>query len=121
MRAGRVSHDGRSRHLPGTRIGPDTRVRPHRSPAIPITAYVSTYAPHRCGIATFTHDLASSAGPHHVVALHPPSGPDAYPREVRHRIRRDVLSDYLVVADALNASGTDVVSIQHEYGIWGGD
>ena len=76
--------------------------------------------PHRCGIATFTHDLASSAGPHHVVALHPPSGPDAYPREVRHRIRRDTLADYLVVADALNASGTDVVSIQHEYGIWGG-
>ena len=29
-------------------------------------------------------------------------------------------ADYLVVADALNASGTDVVSIQHEYGIWGG-
>jgi glycosyltransferase involved in cell wall biosynthesis len=76
--------------------------------------------PHRCGIATFTHDLASSAGPHHVVALHPPSGPDAYPREVRHRIRRDVLSDYHAVAGALNASGTDVVSIQHEYGIWGG-
>ena len=25
------------------------------------------------------------------------------------------------VADALNASGDDVVSIQHEYGIWGGD
>ena len=76
--------------------------------------------PHRCGIATFTHDLAASAGPHHVVALHPPTGPDAYPREVRHRIRRDTLADYHVVADALNASGTDVVSIQHEYGIWGG-
>ena len=69
----------------------------------------------------FTHDLASSSGHHQIVALHPPSGPAVYPSEVRHRIRRDEHSDYLRVADALNASGTDVVSIQHEYGIWGGD
>jgi glycosyltransferase involved in cell wall biosynthesis len=40
---------------------------------------------------------------------------------VRHRIRRDEHGDYLRVAEALNASATDVVSIQHEYGIWGGD
>ena len=43
-----------------------------------------------------------------------------YPTEVRHRIRRDVQHDYLAVADAVNASSIDVVSIQHEYGIWGG-
>jgi glycosyltransferase involved in cell wall biosynthesis len=77
--------------------------------------------PHHCGIATFTRDLASSAGHHQVVALHPLSGPSVYPSEVRHRIRRDEHADYLRVADALNASATDVVSIQHEYGIWGGD
>ncbi len=43
-----------------------------------------------------------------------------YPTEVRHRIRRDVQHDYIAVADAVNASSIDVVSIQHEYGIWGG-
>ncbi len=84
------------------------------------TAFVSTYAPHRCGIATFTRDLASSVGPHQVVALHPVSGPAAYPSVVRHRIRRDSRSDYLAAAAALNASDVEVVSIQHEYGIWGG-
>ena len=85
------------------------------------TAFVSTYAPHRCGIATFTSDLASAVGPHQVVALHPVSGPAAYPSVVRHRIRRDSRGDYLAAAAALNASDVEVVSIQHEYGIWGGD
>ncbi len=74
------------------------------------TAFVSTYAPHRCGIATFTRDLASSVGPHQVVALHPVSGPAVYPSVVRHRIRRDSHGDYLVVAAQLNASDVDVVS-----------
>lgn len=84
------------------------------------TAIVSTYAPHRCGIATFASDLAESIGDHEVVALHPASGPSVYPRVVRHRIRRDSPADYAHVADVLNASPVDVVSIQHEYGIWGG-
>ncbi len=83
--------------------------------------FVSTYPPRRCGIATFTLDLAGATGGRDVVALHPPDGPDVYPIEVRHRIRRDVRGDYLRVARALNASDARVVSIQHEYGIWGGD
>ena len=40
--------------------------------------------------------------------------------EVRHRIRRDVQADYVSAARALGDCGADVVSIQHEYGIWGG-
>ncbi len=32
-----------------------------------------------------------------------------------------MLADYLAVAESLNSSAVDVVSIQHEYGIWGGD
>jgi glycosyltransferase involved in cell wall biosynthesis len=39
---------------------------------------------------------------------------------VGHRIRREVPGDYLRAATWLDASGSDVVSIQHEYGIWGG-
>ena len=85
------------------------------------TAFVSTYAPHRCGIATFTHDLATAVGQREIVALHPVGEPGPYPAEVRHRIRRDEQADYGSVARALNASGVDVVSIQHEYGIWGGN
>ena len=82
--------------------------------------FVATYPPRRCGIATFTRDLAAATGEHVIVALHPPDGPDVYPIEVQHRIRRDVRSDYMGVAMALNQSDTAVVSVQHEYGIWGG-
>src|SRR5665811_1710733 len=105
--------------------GPTRRVpkaaRHDRSYAIPKTAYVSTYAPHRCGIATFTYDLATTVGEREIVALHPADEPGPYPAEVRHRIRRDVQADYVAVARALNDCGVDVVSIQHEYGIWGGN
>jgi glycosyltransferase involved in cell wall biosynthesis len=85
------------------------------------TAFVSTYAPHRCGIATYTFDLASEVGGREIVALHPSGASSAYPPEVHHRIRRDVRADYISVARALNACGVEVVSIQHEYGIWGGE
>ncbi|HET9682239.1 MAG TPA: glycosyltransferase family 4 protein [Candidatus Limnocylindrales bacterium] len=44
----------------------------------------------------------------------------AYPRQVRHLVRKDHRDDYLTTARALNRS-VDVVSIQHEYGIWGGE
>jgi glycosyltransferase involved in cell wall biosynthesis len=86
----------------------------------PANVFVATYPPRRCGIATFTRDLADAAGEHEIVVLHPPDGPDVYPIEVTHRIRRDVRSDYLRVAWSLNRSDARVVSIQHEYGIWGG-
>jgi glycosyltransferase involved in cell wall biosynthesis len=85
------------------------------------TVFVATYPPRRCGIATFTRNLADSAGDHEIAALHAPGDPDVYPSEVRHRIRRDVLADYLEVARKLNRSSVGVVSVQHEYGIWGGD
>ena len=77
--------------------------------------------PRRCGIATFTHDLAAATGDLQIVALQPPDGPPAYPSEVRNVIRRDHREDYLRVAMALNRSDARVVSVQHEYGIWGGD
>jgi glycosyltransferase involved in cell wall biosynthesis len=84
------------------------------------TAFVSTYLPHRCGIATFTSDLAAAVGRPEIVALHPAGEPGPYPAEVRRRIRRDAREDYALVAGALDRSNVDVVSIQHEYGIWGG-
>jgi glycosyltransferase involved in cell wall biosynthesis len=44
----------------------------------------------------------------------------AYPDEVRHVIRTERREDYLDTARALNRS-VDIVSVQHEYGIWGGE
>jgi glycosyltransferase involved in cell wall biosynthesis len=43
-----------------------------------------------------------------------------YPIEVHHRIRRDEPDDYRQTAEALSRC-VGVVSIQHEYGIWGGE
>ena len=84
------------------------------------TALVATYPPRHCGIASFTHDLARATGTTSVVALHAPGTPVIYPMEVRHRIRRDVAADYPRTARALARDGVELVSIQHEYGIWGG-
>ncbi len=84
------------------------------------TAFVSTYPPQRCGIATFTSDLAAAVGDREIVALQPPVKPGFYPAEVTLRITRDVAADYLTAARWIDARPFDVVSVQHEYGIWGG-
>lgn len=87
--------------------------------AIVRTAFVATYPPRRCGIASFTTDLAEATGARTIAALHPAGDPLVYPAAVRHLIRKDDRPDYIKTAHALNAS-VDVVSVQHEYGIWGG-
>ncbi|MHB8400095.1 MAG: glycosyltransferase [Candidatus Limnocylindrales bacterium] len=55
-----------------------------------------------------------------IVALHPPEQTSPYPFEVHHLIRRDEPFDYVRTARSLGAC-VDLVSIQHEYGIWGDD
>ena len=105
------------------RDGPPERTltTPKRSHAIVRTAFVSTYPPRHCGIAAFTSDLAANTSNREVVALHLPEQPTSmYPIEVHHRIRRDEPDDYLRTAEALRRC-VGVVSIQHEYGIWGGE
>ena len=100
-----------------------TAVPPVRQPRRSVirTAFVATYPPRRCGIATFTHDLASVVGGGEVVVLDPPDHRGPYPPEVHHRIRRDEPSDYARAANTLRHCRIDVVSVQHEFGIWGGD
>src|SRR5262245_15271272 len=89
-------------------------------------AFVGDYLPRKCGIATFTHDLhASVAGRFpdaecFVVPVNDrPEGYD-YPPEVRFEIDEPDLESYLRAADFLNFANTDVVCLQHEYGIYGG-
>ncbi len=94
--------------------------------AIPV-AFVGTYGPRRCGIATFTADLAAAVAGHDrralpmVLAVTEPSGQYQYPAEVKFEIRQNVKADYARAAEFVNYSPVRMVSVQHEYGIFGGD
>jgi glycosyltransferase involved in cell wall biosynthesis len=95
------------------------------------TAFVSTYPPRLCGIATFTRDLSRAIAAADrsvgttILAMtdHAESAtdPHAFPECVRFQIRRGVKDDYASAADFVNYSDIRLVSIQHEYGIFGGD
>ncbi|MEP7158157.1 MAG: glycosyltransferase family 4 protein [Chloroflexota bacterium] len=87
---------------------------------IATTAFVSTYPPQKCGIAAFTAELAASVGDREIVALQPSAKVGFYPAEVSHRIARDVPADYVSAANWIDSRSFGVVSIQHDYSIWGG-
>jgi glycosyltransferase involved in cell wall biosynthesis len=56
-----------------------------------------------------------------VLAVTEPSGQYQYPAEVKFEIRQNIKADYARAAEFVNFSHTRLVSIQHEYGIFGGD
>src|SRR5688572_4423827 len=91
------------------------------------TAFVSTYPPRLCGIATFTRDLAQAVAAADrkvgttILAMTDKADPHTFPDCVRFEIRRGVKDDYASAADFVNYSDIRLVSIQHEYGIFGGD
>jgi glycosyltransferase involved in cell wall biosynthesis len=99
---------------------------PSNLEALRSIALIGSYVPRRCGIATFTADLASglavaSGGMHvEIVAMNDDRSGHDYPSEVEFEVGQNELADYRVAADHLNASRIDVVSVQHEYGIFGG-
>ena len=90
-------------------------------------AFIGNHLPRRCGIATFTHDLHHAVATNRpdlhtsVVAMTDAGGIYDYPSAVSCNIRDDVVADYANAAGAINAGHFDVVSLQHEYGIFGGE
>jgi len=89
-------------------------------------AFLGNYAPRCCGIATFTQDLRSAvmqANPRLRAPVAMVSDdPKAYscPDEVEIVLPEKDRAAYTSVADELNRSGVDAISLQHEYGIYGG-
>ena len=89
-------------------------------------AIVGNYPPRRCGIATFTQDLHRAlqlAAPDRAclaVAVSDAHGPYPYPAEVSIEIDQDDISSYAAAAERLNRAGIAAVSLQHEFGIYGG-
>jgi glycosyltransferase involved in cell wall biosynthesis len=89
-------------------------------------AFVGDYLPRKCGIATFTADLRGSVAEVYpdaqclVVPVNDNEGGYDYPPEVRFEIAEQDAASYRRAADFLNLSNVDVVSLQHEFGIFGG-
>jgi polysaccharide biosynthesis protein PslF len=83
--------------------------------------HISTFSPTQCGIATYTEDLI-----HHLKGVgslkvriiydneEPQSGFD-------NTIVIGNINTYETAIESINNSGVDVVSLQHEFGIYGGD
>ena len=90
-------------------------------------AYVSTFPPRKCGIATFTADLVNSVSrlnkleDQKVISIDGRRIFKPVYGGVQHKIGRDFIEDYSLMADFLNHSSVNVVNIQHEFGIFGGE
>jgi len=95
-------------------------------PDLKRVAFIGNYLPRQCGIATFTTDLSeafSKAFPDiHSVVLAMNDTPEgyAYPEQVRYELRQNNLFDYERAANFLNQQAVDAISLQHEFGIFGG-
>ncbi len=90
-------------------------------------AFIGNSLPRRCGIATFTSDLQRAVAERRpdletsIVAMTDCGHTYAYPAKVIAQIRDERPADYLAAADVLNAGHIDIVSLQHEFGIFGGE
>jgi len=87
-------------------------------------AFLSTYPPRECGLATFTQDLLMelkkipSTQQSKIVAI----SIDAiqYDDDVILELQQYDKDSYIKIANALNNSDIELLVIEHEYGIYGG-
>jgi glycosyltransferase involved in cell wall biosynthesis len=96
-------------------------------------AYISTYPPRECGIATFNYNLMRAINANFpkrkiidsgfVVALNDSEDLDEYeyPDEVKYVIRQNNQKDYIRAANYVNNSTVDACILEHEFGIYGGE
>jgi glycosyltransferase involved in cell wall biosynthesis len=90
-------------------------------------AYLSSYPPRECGIATFAKDLIDAVDrlnefePAMVIAMNEEETIYAYDKKVKGQIERDHVDDYVRAADYINSSKADLVNLQHEFGLFGGE
>jgi len=119
--------------MPCVSLAPDSLAPVSLTPVAPSAAdpvsiaFIGTYVPRCCGIATFTRDLRAAVAAHRpnvktwVVPVTDPGSRYDYPAEARFECTEDDLESYRRAAEFLNLSNVDVVSLQHEYGIFGGE
>lgn len=87
-------------------------------------AFLSTYPPRECGIATFTQDLfrelkkntGLNAG---IIAISDANY--SYDSDVLFDLKQHDRASYIDVAQRINSSDIDLLVVEHEYGIYGGE
>jgi glycosyltransferase involved in cell wall biosynthesis len=90
-------------------------------------AVIGNSLPRRCGIATYTTDLKNAIAISRedietcIVAMTDRGQAYDYPPAVAFQIKDGNIEDYMRAADFLNAGRYDVVCLQHEFGIFGGE
>jgi len=90
-------------------------------------AFLGTFAPRECGIATFTKDLIDSIdllgefAPARVISVNEIETIYDYGNRVKQQIRQDFEEDYIQAAKYINLSRINAVNVQHEFGIYGGE
>lgn len=90
-------------------------------------ALIGNYPPRQCGIATFTSDIRQAfidAHPNVRITTFAMNDNDAaydYSDDVTHHIRQHDRDAYIKAAELINNSDAQVLNIQHEFGIFGGD
>ena len=94
-------------------------------------ALLGNYPPKACGIGTFTNSVARAVLSNlntdeitdyaEVIAMEDPGDHHDYPKEVTRTIATDELGAYREMATYLNENDFDLLVLQHEYGIFGGD
>ncbi|MBZ4647100.1 MAG: polysaccharide biosynthesis protein PslF [Petroclostridium sp.] len=88
-------------------------------------AFLSTYPPRECGLATFTQDLINELD--NVKLLNTPKivavSNDKYHYDEKVIVELDQFDrqNYIDLAEKLNQSDIDLLVIEHEYGIFGGE
>ena len=88
-------------------------------------AFLSTFPPRECGIATFAEDLITSIDKIGIINTQVIAISDSencvYDKKVIAEIGQTNRNDYIEMAKRLNNSNIDLLVIEHEYGIYGGE
>ena len=107
-------------------VGRDGTEDNMQEPMVQKIAVIGGYLPRQCGIATFTTDLCESLAREYpdasvyALPMNDISAGYDYPDRVRFELGQDDMRAYHQGADFLNHLNVDVISLQHEYGIFGG-
>ena len=89
--------------------------------------FLGSFPPRECGIATFTKDVVDSfdarfATKSEIIAIDEPGGETrSYGPEVVARLTQTDRGSHSDIAALVNAHPAEILNIQHEYGLFGGD